>query len=134
VAGCITCKNANLFEAFACPWPPSSTFYKLLEIERTRSCHPWYGLTGHMRVVLWYALLGHEVVARKTMYREVSPPAFAYGQQQNRLALPDTVGCLTPAPPEERDTWQARCDICKEMICTLAPNSASTSALVVKAR
>jgi len=24
----------GLFEAFSCPWPPSPTFYKLLEIER----------------------------------------------------------------------------------------------------
>jgi len=31
-----------------------------------------------MRVVLWYALLGHEVVALKTMYREVSQLAFLY--------------------------------------------------------
>src|SRR5918911_3885739 len=30
----IACKDANLFEDFWCPWPPSSTFYKLLEIER----------------------------------------------------------------------------------------------------
>ena len=34
MAGRITCKDANLFEAFACTWPPSSAFYKLLEIER----------------------------------------------------------------------------------------------------
>ena len=30
----IACKDANLFEAFSCPWTPLSTFYKLLEIER----------------------------------------------------------------------------------------------------
>jgi hypothetical protein len=36
VAGLIACKDANLFEAFSCSWTPSSTFYKLLEIERTR--------------------------------------------------------------------------------------------------
>jgi hypothetical protein len=35
VAGLIACKDANLFEAFSCSWTPSSTFYKLLEIERT---------------------------------------------------------------------------------------------------
>ena len=34
VAGLIACKDANLFEAFSCSWTPSSTFYKLLEIER----------------------------------------------------------------------------------------------------
>ena len=30
VAGLMACKDANLFEAFSCPWPPSQTFYKLL--------------------------------------------------------------------------------------------------------
>jgi len=35
VAGLIACKDANLFEAFSCSWISSSTFYKLLEIERT---------------------------------------------------------------------------------------------------
>jgi hypothetical protein len=30
----IACKDASLFQAFSCPWPPSSIFYKLLEIER----------------------------------------------------------------------------------------------------
>ena len=34
VAGLIACKDVSLFETFSCPWPPSSTFYKLLEIER----------------------------------------------------------------------------------------------------
>jgi hypothetical protein len=34
VARLIACKDASLFEAFSCPWTPSSTFYKLLEIER----------------------------------------------------------------------------------------------------
>ena len=34
VAGLIACKDMSLFEAFSCPWTPSSTFYKLLEIER----------------------------------------------------------------------------------------------------
>ena len=87
-----------------------------------------------MRVVLWYALLGHEVVALKTMYREVSQLAFPYCQQHNRLSPHDTVGWLTPARPEALYTSQALCDICKETVCTLAPNSASTSALVVKAR
>jgi hypothetical protein len=33
-AGLIACKDASLFDAFSCPWPPSSIFYKLLEIER----------------------------------------------------------------------------------------------------
>jgi len=33
-AGLIACKDVGLFEAFSCPWPPSPTFYKLLEIER----------------------------------------------------------------------------------------------------
>jgi hypothetical protein len=35
VAGLIACKDASLFEAFSCPWTPSSTFDKLLEIERS---------------------------------------------------------------------------------------------------
>ena len=34
-AGLIACKDVGIFEAFSCPWPPSPTFYKLLEIERT---------------------------------------------------------------------------------------------------
>ena len=34
VAGLIACKDASLFEAFSCPWPPSSLFDKLREIER----------------------------------------------------------------------------------------------------
>src|SRR5262249_43240369 len=33
-AGRIACKDVGLFEASSCPWPPSPTFYKLLEIER----------------------------------------------------------------------------------------------------
>jgi len=32
VAGLIACKDARLCEAFSCPWPPSSSFYKLLEL------------------------------------------------------------------------------------------------------
>ena len=34
VAGLIACKDMSLCEAFSGPWPPSSPFYKLLEIER----------------------------------------------------------------------------------------------------
>jgi hypothetical protein len=34
VARLIACKDASLFEAFSCLWTPSSTFYKLLEIDR----------------------------------------------------------------------------------------------------
>jgi hypothetical protein len=34
VARLIACKDASLFEAFSCLWTPSSTFDKLLEIER----------------------------------------------------------------------------------------------------
>src|SRR5262245_41232296 len=34
VAGRIAYKDASRFEAFSCPWPPSSTSYKLREIER----------------------------------------------------------------------------------------------------
>jgi hypothetical protein len=41
VAGLIACKNVSLFEAFSCLWTPSSTFYKLLEIER-----PWFIATS----------------------------------------------------------------------------------------
>ena len=33
-AGLISCKDVGFFEAFSCPWTPSPTFYKLLEIER----------------------------------------------------------------------------------------------------
>ena len=32
--GLIASKDVGLFEAFSYPWPPSPTFYKLLEIER----------------------------------------------------------------------------------------------------
>ena len=35
-AGLIACKDLGFFEAFSCPWTPSPTFYKLLEIERLR--------------------------------------------------------------------------------------------------
>jgi len=34
MVGLIACKDTSLFEAFSCPWTPSSTFDKLLEIER----------------------------------------------------------------------------------------------------
>ena len=34
VARLIPGKDASLFQAFSYPWTPSSTFYKLLEIER----------------------------------------------------------------------------------------------------
>ena len=34
MAGLIACKDARLCEAFSCPWPPSSRFYTLREIER----------------------------------------------------------------------------------------------------
>jgi len=40
VAGLIACKDANLFEAFSCSWPPPSTFYKRLEIERPSTLPP----------------------------------------------------------------------------------------------
>jgi hypothetical protein len=36
VVGLRACKDAHLFEAFSCSWTRSATFYKLLEIERTR--------------------------------------------------------------------------------------------------
>ena len=87
-----------------------------------------------MRVGLWYALLGQEVGAMTTMYRDVSQPAVPSRQQHNRLYPPDPVGGLTPARPEALSTLQALCDICQEIACTLAPNSASTNARVVKAR
>src|SRR5215475_2792338 len=38
--GLIPCKDASLFEAFSCLWTPSSTFYKLREIERRVYSHP----------------------------------------------------------------------------------------------
>src|SRR5262245_34683986 len=34
-AGFIACKDVGHLAAFSCPWPPSLTFYKLREIERT---------------------------------------------------------------------------------------------------
>ena len=33
-AGLIACTDVGRFAAFSCPWPPSSTFDKLLEMER----------------------------------------------------------------------------------------------------
>jgi hypothetical protein len=69
----------------------------------------------------------------KTIYREVAHPAFPYCRQHNRFFPHDTVGWLPPARPEALSTFQALCDICQEMVCTLAPNFASTSARVVKA-
>ena len=35
IAGFIACKDASLFDASSCPSTPSSTFYKLLYIERS---------------------------------------------------------------------------------------------------
>ena len=34
-AGRIACTAVGVFEAFSYPWPPSPTFYKLREMERT---------------------------------------------------------------------------------------------------
>jgi hypothetical protein len=34
VAGLIACNDAGLFEAYACPRPPSSPFYTLRDIAR----------------------------------------------------------------------------------------------------
>ena len=33
MTGRIACKDASRFEAFSCPWPPSSTFYKMLDYD-----------------------------------------------------------------------------------------------------
>jgi len=33
-AGLIACKDVGRFAAFSCPWPPTSTFYKLLAVTR----------------------------------------------------------------------------------------------------
>jgi hypothetical protein len=41
-AGLIVCKDVGVIEAFSCLWSPSSTFYKLLEIERPQLTRPWY--------------------------------------------------------------------------------------------
>jgi len=69
----------------------------------------------------------------KTIYREVSHPAFPYCQQHNRLFAHYTVGWLTPAHPEQLHTYEALCDICKEILCISAANSGSKTARVVKA-
>jgi len=38
VGGLLACKDMSPFEAFSCLWPPSSTVYKLLQIERMSLC------------------------------------------------------------------------------------------------
>ena len=118
------------------PKTPESTkrvggLYRVLGLKQLSAARRY---TVHIRVVLWYALLGQKVGAMKTMYREVSQPALPSCQQHNRLYPPYTVGGLTPARPEVLSTLQALCDICKEIACTLAPNSASKRARVLKAR
>ena len=49
MAGFIACKDASPFEAFSCPSPPSSTFYKLLEMERWVLSNPTLRLLGTCR-------------------------------------------------------------------------------------
>ena len=53
VAGLIACKDASLFEAFSCPWTPSSTFYKLREIERTGKALPRLLVQTPLLLTVW---------------------------------------------------------------------------------
>jgi hypothetical protein len=70
----------------------------------------------------------------KTIYREVSYPAFPYCQKHNRLFPHYTVGWLTPARPHELPTFQALCDECrKEAVCALVLSLPSKSVLAAKA-
>ena len=50
-AGLIVCKDVGVIEAFSCPWSPSSTFYKLLEIERCNFATKPFGLCPTAPVV-----------------------------------------------------------------------------------
>jgi hypothetical protein len=47
----IACKDVGRFAAFSCPWPPSSTCYKLREIERSELLtHPLRLENGYLVV------------------------------------------------------------------------------------
>src|SRR5262249_39817363 len=73
----IACKDANRFEVFSCPWPPSSPFDKLREIERikkgehmtsaftvTLDCNSLETLTAFWEAALHYRVIrqGPQVV------------------------------------------------------------------------
>jgi hypothetical protein len=61
----------------------------------------------------------------KTIYREISHPAFPYCKKHNRLFAHATVGWLTPARPDELPTFQAQCDICKAENSSIRPTVAA---------
>jgi hypothetical protein len=67
----------------------------------------------------------------KTIYREISHPAFPYCKKHNRLFPHYTVGWLTPARPEELITFQAQCDVCRQEAAILrALGTKSANSLV----
>src|SRR5437879_5618620 len=71
-AGRIACKDARLFEPFSCLWTPSSTFYKLLEIERLSHINALASEEGRMSS-LWHvfcSLLSVETCVEHVGYRE----------------------------------------------------------------
>jgi hypothetical protein len=65
----------------------------------------------------------------KTVYRETVRTSFPYCKKHNRLFAHYTVGWLTPARPEDLNTFQALCDVCKEAVCTSTQNSARSIVL-----
>jgi hypothetical protein len=65
----IAYKDANPFEAFSGPWPPSSSFYKLLEIERQSSLN--LSLRHEVaRLIVWHVVTRH-VVPSAVSYADV---------------------------------------------------------------
>jgi len=100
----------------------------------TRPCHQLRAGTCRHTAPLWYARLGNEVVVMKNNYETTSQARFPYWSRHNRLFAHPTVGWLTPARPQDLNTFQALCDECKkgDQLCNLAPSLRTTSAPAVK--
>ena len=70
----------------------------------------------------------------KNTYETTSQARFPYCQRHNRLFAHYTVGWLTPARPEDLNTFQALCDECrKEIACISARNSPNKTVRVATA-
>jgi hypothetical protein len=65
----------------------------------------------------------------KEEYRTTAQARFPYCKRHNRLYTHPVVGWLTPARPEDLNTFQALCDVCKEAACTSTQNSARSIVL-----
>ena len=101
-AGLIACKDVGFFEAFSCPWTPSPTFYKLLEIERIFfSARGTSGLTYYKGCASAHVetppcIFGHVDVSssathwqhgwRLAPHQESKAPPLPVGKLQKRLA------------------------------------------------